>query len=141
MPPTLITKVSGECMRVVLVMAIVFLVAFASKRMLCSQIHDIATTFRLSSTLRVFHVALVAWWGNWKRAEVLYNSWGREFIQKFRDSTFVFGALVPGQRFSENTIVVPSPEPGYRCLWYIYNEILKIYLRGGTMRSAKSSFK
>ena len=124
----LITKVSGERVRVGLAIAIVFLVSFAFNQMLYSQIHDIPTTFRLSSTLRVFHVALVAWWGNWKRTEVLYNSWGREFIEKFRDSTFVFGALVPDQRFSENTIVVPSPEGGYRCLWYIYNEILKIYL-------------
>lgn len=129
-PPMLVKKVASERLRVALPMAIVFLVALASEQMLCSQIYDIPTTFRLLPTVRVFHVCLVAWWGNWKRTEVLYNSWGREFIEKFRDSTFVFGALVPDQdqRFSEHTIVVPSPEPGYRCLWYMYNEILKIYL-------------
>ena len=81
----------------------------------------------------VYHVALVGIWGHWNRAEALYNSWGREFIEKTPSSVFLFGSPVPGERFANMSVIVHGPEGGYRSLWYTYNEILKLYLNSTSL--------
>jgi hypothetical protein len=70
---------------------------------------------------------------DWARSRLLFQTWGMDFMRHFPRSLFRFSATAACADFSELTLLVRSPESGYRSFYYLYRAAVQHFLEATTL--------
>lgn len=82
---------------------------------------------KLNGSMEIFLTSIVNT-PDWVRTELLYETWGKDFVKRFPDSQFRFLTTNANDKFGNLQIISTTPEFGYRSMYYLFTDAVKFYL-------------
>ncbi|OHT03557.1 hypothetical protein TRFO_29055 [Tritrichomonas foetus] len=82
---------------------------------------------RLTNKPQIYIVSIVNS-PDWVRSKILYEKWGKKFIERYPLSVFKFASRVMHKDFKDRTLHVKTVYPNYRAFFYYFNDAVDDFL-------------